>query len=452
MKYQEFENSLNSLFTDAKESVDIDLLIENIHKAPQKRRLGGWLSAGLFALLSIVSLIGLNHVIKSNHYEIIPDENMMLTKKNPEIKDITMIETNDNNDTSNENIPESYVSGTDNEGTSNSIIALNKNSGLRKKKQLSNKNKTKSTLSTIDINNEKNTNNSINSKVGEVNFRSTLEMLTPMTSKSKYNFIDIRKRPLLIKDQVDCPTFGKKTKWHLEIIPEIGYIVPIKTLTSNSSEPTEVYQMRKDEESSLEGLQAALYLRLRPNNAPVYIKGGVSYTRLTEQMNLNTTYTVSDTTIGIISITESQNGDTLTVIRGEIITDSTFTRMSKDHYSLQLIDFPVAIGVNKSLGGGWRVGGEVGAQFNISLKSDGKLLEGTGRNSYTDLPASGRYSSNVGISFFGGITLEKAISSTSAFYISPRFRYFPKAFSSESYNIKQEYQFVGLHAGYIYSF
>ena len=248
-----------------------------------------------------------------------------------------------------------------------------------------------------------------------------------------------------------CPTFKKK-RWVIDLMPEMGLILPIKNLSNNISEPNAIFDMRDLDEHSLEGIQMALYGRVRAAQYPFYLKAGISYTRVSERMNLDTRWVEQDTTIGIISITQSQNGDTITTIMGDIITETEYFRTSKDHYYLHMFDLPVSIGYSASLGNGWRLGLEGGAQFNIAFSSTGKILEGTGVDSYTVLPASGRFRSRLNVSYFGGITLEKTIGPRSAVYITPRFRYFTNQFTADTYSINQMYQFAGLHGGYIYSF
>jgi len=503
MKYQEFENSLHQKLGNTTEAVDINMLIGNIHgESPVKKSVLPWL--GLFAVVTLLSLWGLNHVISSNHQPIVIDEADMLTGNVAELtannnteNTKTLLATNNDEkandvgsntanivsiqeDLNTKAADSEYLSQTNtvlkssqsNENESKLNISSNLTKKTTDQKISSRNNKlanntisqnksiqkgstfNTSTNNTKNVIAQKNTANSISDNLTSsspiaLEKRSVVAAVRRLESVDQLLAYD---RMLPKKDYIDCPSFSNKMKWNLDLIAEAGYIVPQKTLTNNTSEASEILINRLANESSLEGIQAALYARVRPGNAPYYIKLGASYTRLSERMDLTNTYTESDTTIGIISITESQGGDTLTVITGDIITETEYTTTSKDHYYLQLIDIPVAVGYSQSIGNGWRVGGELGAQLNISLGANGKLLEASGQNAYTDLPASERFATNVGLSFFAGVTLEKAVSNNSSFFVSPRFRYMPNEFTSVNYAIKQEYQFMGLHAGYIHSF
>ncbi len=247
-----------------------------------------------------------------------------------------------------------------------------------------------------------------------------------------------------------CPTF-KKQGYVIDILPEIGIILPFKSLVNSSGEESEVFSLRSKDEVSLEGMMSALNLRIRPVQKPLFVKFGVSYTRISERMKLNTTWIERDTTVGIISITESQNGDTLTTIYGDVVTETEHFRISSDHYYLHLIDLPISFGYSTPLGNGWRLGAEMGVQFNLALSTTGKLLEGTGANSYTNLPAGGRFKTRLGMSYHTGLNLEKTLAPRSSIYFSARVRFFSNSFTTETYAIDQRYLLAGLHMGYIYT-
>jgi len=481
MQYQEFEKGLKGTFHNAETTVDMTALLEGIYaNKPKKDRKVIWLWFGFFAILAIAGTIALNKIISNNHTELTFDSaNSLVAVKSSESPNTnegkaTLINSNET--------PEKIESPIALETSEKTKVNINSKSNLENNTiQL----KTKEQISAYPATQNESTlyenliqsqgitapsikkinisDSAINSKVEELNTQKSFDLASGKLNNENrsligLNLLDSRenslmhKRLLPVKDYVDCPTFKNSVRWVVDIIPEAGFILPIKALDNNSVGSNEIFEKRAMEETPLEGLQVGLYARVRPESKPYYIKFGASYTRVSERMKLDVNWTESDTTQGIISITESQDGDTLTVIWGDIVTETEFSRKSTDHYFLKMIDIPVAVGYTQSIGHGWRAGIEGGVQFNISVSSSGKLYESTGQNSYTDLPAAGRFESNVGISFFGGLTFEKAISNNGAIYFSPRFRYFPKKFTPASYSVSQGYQFAGIHAGYIHSF
>ena len=167
-------------------------------------------------------------------------------------------------------------------------------------------------------------------------------------------------------------------------------------------------------------------------------------------MDLKYAYTRKDTTQGVISITVSQTGDTITTIYGDIITDRKISGNKVRHYSFSMIDMPVALGVEKEFGS-WTAGLEAGAVFNLSLRTSGTILASDTSFVAADLP-SANFRQSLGVSYFAGVTLGKDIFRAGRLYLAARARFIPDAFSGDQNRIKQSYNFFGINAGYIYTF
>ena len=458
MKYQDFEKGLKGKLQNATEHVDVDALILNIHavKPRKNRKIIFWLF--LFTSTLALGFSGL-HYIENQKTSLnkVPLQNLASDTQNSKIDntkksdssipvDQSMAETQKNNLQS-KNISSLYVAEKSNQEKVKPIFKNEKNTASKPREEKI------STHQAVDVMNA-------DQETPLYAPRSPAPSISKsdITSKTRLSTLTtlpllnapLESRGLIYSDPIVCPTF-KKPRWALDLIPEIGIILPFKNLSNNSVETNPVFAMRSAEERTLEGLQAALYLRIRPVQKPIYLKFGVSYTRISEQMKLNTTWIERDTSVGIISITQSQSGDTITTIYGDIVTETENFRKSSDHYYLHLVDLPISLGYNKSLGNGWRLGAEAGVQVNLSFRSSGKLLEGSGENSFTNLPADGRFRARLGLSYFGGITLEKTLSPRTAFYITPRMRLFNSTFTPDSYDIRQQYTFAGLHAGFVYT-
>ena len=250
--------------------------------------------------------------------------------------------------------------------------------------------------------------------------------------------------------KVECPDFSNKSKAYLEIIPEVGAFLPLKTLEQTASEPSNVFALRKKDEHSLEGINVGLYARLRKTKMPFYLSAGLSWSRLTEKMNLNYSYTRMDTTQGIISITKSQNGDTITVIYGDIIREKKISGYKIRHHNFTLLDIPVALGYEKQRGD-WSLGVEGGISFNLNMSSRGQILATD--TSFVGTDVSPRpFRSNVGLSYFGGVLAGRRLGNGHRVYLAARFRYLPTVFSSDDSPVRQSYSFAGLNAGYIFTF
>ncbi len=251
---------------------------------------------------------------------------------------------------------------------------------------------------------------------------------------------------LFSRMKINCPSFDN-AGWHLALIPEVGVFLPKKTLENNSSEESAAFTERLNSESTLEGIQLGLYGMLVRDNFPFYLKVGASYSRISERMDLQYEYTKQDTTIGIISTTVSNNGDTITHIYGDIITETTFKGSNRQHYYIHLFDVPVSIGYSTYFGG-FDIGIEGGVKVNFMTRATGNLL--TSERDYTNLSLNRLFKNRIGLSYFGGLMIGRNFGRFGDFYIAPRFNYYPNEFNNQNNSIGQKYFSIGLNAGVIY--
>jgi len=258
------------------------------------------------------------------------------------------------------------------------------------------------------------------------------------------------KLPFISRDKIVCPTFSNNGKLYLEIIPEVGAFLPIKKLENNSTEPNSVFNQRNTDEKSLEGVNAGLYMRLSKEKSPFYIKAGLSWSRLSEKMPLTYSYTRKDTTQGIISVTVSQTGDTITYIYGDIIQERKISGNKTKHYSISMLDLPLSIGAEKRFGS-WFAGVEAGLILNISMKSSGNLLVSDTSFAAINTPIE-YFKRSVGLSYFGGIHVGKEFNNAGRLFLAARARFIPDSFSTDQNRIRQSYHFIGLNVGYVYTF
>ncbi|MDF1695077.1 MAG: hypothetical protein P1U56_04570 [Saprospiraceae bacterium] len=251
---------------------------------------------------------------------------------------------------------------------------------------------------------------------------------------------------LFSRMRINCPSFNN-AEWHMALIPEVGVFSPRKTLGVKSLEAPDSYTPRLAYESSLEGLEIGLYGMLVRDNVPFYIKGGVSYSRISERMDLEYEFTQQDTTIGIISTTISGNGDTITHIYGDIITETTYKGSNRQHHYIHLFDFPVSLGYSTYLGG-FDIGIEAGVRINFMTRATGNLL--TTKKDYTPLSLNKLFKNRIGVNYFGGLMIGRNFGSLGDFYLAPRFTYFPDDFSNAANTVSQKYFAIGINAGVVY--
>jgi hypothetical protein len=286
-----------------------------------------------------------------------------------------------------------------------------------------------------------------NNSTREISLKNILTDLPLRNQKLIYNsLVNIA---LAYTKDVQCPSFAKKSNIQFSFIPEVGYFRPLKSLANNAGENPVVYELRNKNEKTLEGLQAALYLQVQKKSSPIYFRAGINYAQMTEKMSLQYIYTVRDTSIGVISITVSQTGDTITTIYGEIITETQKKGTKIGHHKFELWDIPVSIGYEKRLVG-FNLGAEIGASFNVSMSASGKLLENS--IGFKDLAIDSPYKSKLGVNYFGSLFISKEILENQSVYAALRGRFIPGYFTNTGAPITEKYSMVGLHIGYKINF
>lgn len=449
MEYNKFERQIANTLRQDEVSLDINALIDGIHGNKKKDR--KWMLLWFFVIGSILMASGLVYLssgqLQGGSIVDVKENSKAIATSGPNESLIQNIQNQEDifSDTHNEN----------NQLNSESSNVLANTNSILKSKSVYKKGKTRSTvqgssslkspLSTTNFIEQQNTSSDIFESEQEI-VRTTND-LNPLSNLSSNVLFD---RPQVVTDKVVCPTFSSRHRWYIELIPEIGYFRPLKTLENTTGEQNNVFDLRNKNEKTLEGIQAALYLQLRKQKSPFYLKAGLSYARLSEKMQLDYSYTKLDTSRGIISVTVSQTGDTVTTIIGDIVTESKLSGKKVAHHSFSLYDIPVAIGYEKKMGM-WSFGIEGGVMLNLSMQASGSTL--VSDTSFVSVDTSpNQYRTNVGLSYFGGLNIGRDFHRIGRIYLSARARFIPNTFTADAQRFRQSYNFVGFHLGYVYTF
>ncbi|MBK9734049.1 MAG: hypothetical protein IPO92_03390 [Saprospiraceae bacterium] len=445
MRYREFEQHIANTLRKDEVSLDIHSLIESIHGKKKKDRkiLFFWFKS--FSVLGILFISF--YLVNGNKIFHDVSSNASVTPINIGNKTIEQSEPKEvlpENQTT-AKILESTVSQTAvNDFVKNISKKINKSNTIIHA-NANNKDEANSVLSNnLHISNESTESAVVNETMNGSLYLPKITSISSIPEPLSKSNININ------TDKIICPSFSNKSKLFLQLIPELGVFMPLKTLENVSGESNNIFTLRNQGEKSLEGLQAALYLRLRKGKSPFYVQGGLSYSRLTEKMKLNYSYTKKDTTQGIISITVSQTGDTITTIYGDIVKEKTISGSKIAHHTFSLLDVPLAVGYEKKFNE-WVLGIEAGVMLNISSSAAGKILASDTSFTSINIPAN-NFRTSLGLSYFAGFTIGKDFNNIGRIYLALRGRVLPSSFSGDQNRIKQTYQFAGLNVGYIYTF
>lgn len=454
MNYSEFERQLRVKLNNDQQALDIDALILAIHGNKEKTRPMFWIWFGvvLFLLSSAIVLFTLR-----------ADEKIASASPSPQMKEVNStaanLENNELNSEKSDVITSNLESKPVKADPHQNGVFKPSNHNPQANNRTSYKNTKLSNLSNSIV--EKNHSGIQLSNLEEKNIPNE-KILRPAFTKQNES-IQLAKLPnnfsalnsinspstSIFRKKVECPDFSRKKLFYFELIPEIGLFKPMKTISMNSAEPSQLFDLRDENEKSLEGLQAALYGVIGLNKLPFYIKTGVSYGRISEKMNLAYEYTRLDTTQGIISITKSQNGDTLTVIYGDIVTESSISGNQVRHHYFHMLDIPINLGYLYPIAEKWTLTAEVGLQFNFYMKSSGNILV---TPITFDEASRDYYRPSVGLGYNASLGVRRSITDRTDLNLNARWVSFPNSFSHDANSIAQSYNMVGLHAAWIIKF
>jgi len=487
MNIFDFENRLRSHANSAKGEVDINRLLGDLNLIPTpkhtNRKLFFFLAAALLVSISSATYYYLSSTTSVPFVQTIQNPNNLsapvVLNETPENTNSTITNAAKNMVVPSEDFPIAAANNKDAIQVSklnNKSSAKNKIAPLSKRKIKENKSTAKqakkhhatNTLAAIIPESIKNnSNNALASNNNEVSTTSINEVKAIAGNKSVPSVIpnlisneNISLLPMLstsflenakpsLADKIkDCPRFGNRG-WHLSIIPEVGYSLPMKTLSLDEKADREVFENRLANEKTIEGIHASVSFQFKNHVTGLYVKPGVAYTRITERMDLTRTEIQIDTMIGITNITTNPAGDTTTIINGEIYTETEIQSKSRTHYELHHFDLPIAIGYSFEVNR-FTLDIEGGIKFNFLQKTSGRIP--TADREFTNLDTKQQlFKNSFGLGFFGGILLKRQISSHTELYIAPRFTFNTLSVSSNINPINQKYNILGLHVGCVYA-
>lgn len=439
MRFKKFEDHISNVLKHDEESLDIQQLIDDIHKKSKKRRtlpfFFWFLGIGIVASTSLIYFEKSDANIKKE--EIVSTSTQQIVKSS-EPTSVEAVHPSSQRSTSSIQNSTKHKNEVHNQSRN-----INKNTRPLDQG-------TQATVESLE--------NKIFSHPKETSAPAALE-------NQSNNYVSIHALPTksikpleydaelafnLKTDKVSCPTFSRRNRLMMELIPEIGLFSPFKKLENVIVEPNNVFLLRQQDEQSQLGINAALFFSIRKQGNPFYFKTGLSWSRFSERMPINYNYIRQDTTKGIISVTVSQSGDTITYIYGDIINQRNVNGSKTRYHHFNHWDVPLFIGADKRFGR-WSIGVEAGININLSQSVVGSILHSD--TSFASINISNpAFKSRLGLSYSAALLLGRDFYKAGRLYLAIRTRWFPSPFSSEQNNISQSYHFIGANLGYMYTF
>ncbi len=499
MKWPLFENKIKDELSGHRSEVDIDALwstiepeVDAINKTKQKRRFGiiWFLFAGALLLGSGAAFYFLNNDEAKNATVI--SENVLDDKTeneknsesnanaNTETKTIEKIsnkkepnlEKNDQNNTAKNSglnkAPENYIDLKSNKKliNKNSVAKENKekiksilkdkpvaNAGSINDDQISDLEKLASDQSfenivTTDANGQtlsQYRSSELIEKIGTLGlppFKTTSNLpqvqILPLREKSSKSTTSI-----ILSDDKRHP-MGKKD-FRFSIGANAGISYATRKLSTNIDSVNALIELREETEKQLETSHFGLQLNLR-HKTGFEISSGLQYTRIVEYFEYFKNITETDSVLGIKYFAVNPNNDTFAVT-GMVPHTKTIDIRKRYYNRYTMLDIPLMVGYFKE-NDNWSYGAQAGVFANISLKTEGQFLN----DATTTIDIKDLFESNVGLSYYLGISAGYQLNNNIEVGISPYFRYFPKNFAKDNYSISQKYTLFGLDVRFRYWF
>ena len=447
MKYLEFEKRLSEKLYNQTAELNVDSFIDDLYKLKRRRRIGFlWFFGAALCTVSLAGLFWFNLIhgerlynipsvsIDVKHGKVISEQG----KEEVSLKTILIDKAFDGLDRNQE------------------IKVLKNKTGGKSSDNIDEglprhiKGKEVSIYGHSDFVNENQNfigENSENQSMMKFDFDKEL-----MPATIELSTIDIKhvtsmadREILELDNGIGCPDFAANdVNSGFELIAELGVFKPLKSLNQLPGESDILTGLRQNGEKSKLGVRAGIFAKYNLTRSPFYFFGGVNYSRFVEGMSLDFEIIETDTVVGIVSITESEAGDTITYIYGDIITETVKQGNKTRHYTVSTIDVPLHVGYELNLNK-LSIGTEFGVSLNVTTQTSGNFLSST--SDFGSIEEVGEFKKRIGLRYDGKMFLGYQLSDVHKLYASAAFNYFPNSFSNSQVT-EQKYRHIGFNIGY----
>ncbi len=220
-----------------------------------------------------------------------------------------------------------------------------------------------------------------------------------------------------------------------------------RKLEAKEAQYLNLLSLRESSERNLETVQLGLRLNLHLKSG-LEFGSGINFTQINERFDYRNSTTTIDSINGIQAYSITLEGDTIPVY-GPVphIVDTLIRKKYFNKY--QLLEVPVLVGfrfkAQKTI-----FGIQAGTFINLSMTPKGRILET--ETGDIDINNSNIFKTNIGLSYYLGVSIEHPFNDNISAYVSPFMRYFPNDFTNSDYGLRQKYALYGIDVGVRYLF
>ena len=255
----------------------------------------------------------------------------------------------------------------------------------------------------------------------------------------------------LVPEEEESGKKGKKTKEKLKfsVEPFGGLSFVNRSLSAKNETANGLLQIREKYESTLEASHFGLLFGVQ-HSSGLKFSLGIQKTAIAENYELKGIHEVIDSIMGVQILRINLYGDTIPIVG--MIPQTTTTIGNKNIFNTyRLIDLPIIMGYQHSFNK-WDAGIQLGVLANISLKTEGIIPNELLEDINIKTQQSSIYKSNIGISYYVGLSLSRSVFDNFKVNFSPFMRFYPNSFSVRTYELSQKYSLIGGNIGMLYQF
>ena len=223
---------------------------------------------------------------------------------------------------------------------------------------------------------------------------------------------------------------------------EFGGAQPQSTITANTVQDNTYAQNIRNTEKPLAGIQAEVGLLLQLRSG-IYFRSGLSISRITEQLNIQTNSIGTDT---IYDIYYSNASGQQELAREVTTTTKQYARL---HSHYHLIDVPFIAGYMFKRGK-FKIGVEGGIYANAGVISNGAFLTSSNTITKFNNNKNNPYTHNTALSYYISSRFQVRILNTGALYIKPYWRSSTGNLYKSDIGVLKKHQWWGANIGLVF--
>jgi hypothetical protein len=247
--------------------------------------------------------------------------------------------------------------------------------------------------------------------------------------------------PTALEQPLETPPLRKRDfRLTAAVLGSISFLD--RKMTATDSAYLELLDLRERSERQLEAVQAGIRIGVE-HRSGLGFSTGLNYAQLNEVYRYKSIKDSIETVNGIQYYYLNFENDTIPVY-GDIELERRTIHRKEIYNKYRLVEVPLLVSWRHE-GHQFSFGAQAGVFVNLRMAAKGRAL--LSATDDVDISKGGIYRTNVGLSYYLGLTAGFMLNDRLEVVASPFVRHFPKSFTKASYGLEQRYNLYGLNVG-----